>query len=134
MNIATFGKFFLIVALFVSSFPAPAFSAPVTKAAAHPMVGTWQAEVNEFGQRFRIVWRINADGTSAYRFIYRDGFISDYGVWGYENGVVYEEWPSGLVGAGAVRWVNNNYFVLTILENGNPLYRGLQRHYTRIAY
>ena len=99
-------------------------------------VGAWTTRNVEFGRDVEIVWTLWRDGTLAYRFAV-DGipFEGSRGTWVYDGTLMHEQWdrPDGTVGAGrgSVEWIDNDTIRLTIVDNGDPTYRGMSRVYRR---
>ena len=55
------------------------------------------------------------------------------GSWHYANGYLTENF-SHTEGANApapIKWISENEFIITIIDNGDPYYNGLQRRYYR---
>ena len=94
------------------------------------LVGTWRADVNQF----EITWNVGSDGS--YTFKAKSGGQvtgDESGSWRNAGGVVYLTPQQGLISSGSISWVNRNYFVLTILDNGNQAEADQKRHYHRQA-
>ncbi len=97
------------------------------------LVGSWQASVSEFGQQMEVSLNIKADGTCTYYIRAADGRTANQnGLWQYSNGIFYETFPSGAIGKGSITWINNDAFIVTIIDNGVPAYSGLKRRYRRL--
>lgn len=97
------------------------------------LVGAWRANVSEAGNNIEINYTFGADGTTD--IFLRDAqgrTVRDHGTWQYSNGVLYERFSNGRGGQGSIKWLDRNTFELTIIDNGNPAYRGLKRRYHRI--
>lgn len=110
-------------------FPGAPEPAPASESA--KFVGTWQADEIEFGTPIRITWQMQAHGISCYQFLTPQGASALSGTWQYSHGVIFESYSNGASGRGAVRWIDDNHFVLTILDNGVPAYVGVKRNYHR---
>jgi len=95
------------------------------------LIGKWQSDVVEYGIRTRIIWQVNRNGTSNYLFINSQGSIPGTGRWRFLNGLLYE-WGSRGRSAGAIRWIDDDHFEVTILYNQSPGSNGLKRRYSRI--
>ncbi|WP_438425424.1 hypothetical protein [Aquimarina macrocephali] len=97
------------------------------------LVGHWESNLTENGVEFTILLNLKSDGNSVYQFV--DEHIKendyDYGTWQYSNGVLYEKFSDGVSGKGRVKWISNDRFELTIIDNGTPSYTGLKRYYQR---
>jgi hypothetical protein len=98
---------------------------------AEKLVGTWQARITEFGSQKRIFWYVRKDGTSYFQFSSPNGTGELAGTWQYSAGVLSERYANGISGKGAIKWIDMNHIEVTILDNGNPAYTGLKRHYYR---
>jgi hypothetical protein len=95
--------------------------------------GTWKADVVERGVLFEIIWHIWPDGTSSYSASNGTQTVTANTTWTYANGVVYERSATGSPSSGSIRWIDENQFVLTIIDNGDPQTRGLERRYSRLS-
>lgn len=113
----------------------PAEGAAITKAY---LVGVWETHNSEHGRDVRIVWTVRADSSLDYDFVV-DGVGSrgSTGTWDFRDGTLYESWvrPDGSTGAGhaALERIDENTFRLTVIDNGDPGYRGLVRIYRRLG-
>jgi hypothetical protein len=96
------------------------------------LVGTWRANVVEQGVPMEITLHLRPDGTSTYYFRSQLGQTQVDGTWRYSNNVLYEEFGNGGQGQGALDWITENQFELTIIDNGIPAYSGLKRIYHRL--
>jgi hypothetical protein len=96
------------------------------------LVGNWVAEVDEFGYECTIYFTMYADNSLEYSFVSDYGISTGEGGWTYEDGILYETWDHGRQGFCKIKWVNRDYFVLTILNNGDARYAGVKRHYHRL--
>jgi len=93
--------------------------------------GKWVSPDPTQGYKGFVTIRFDTNGILYYVFE-QDGTLSELETnWQYENGVIVEE-RHGQVSRGSLQWMNDDYFILTILENGAPAYKGVQRHYRRI--
>ena len=79
-----------------------------------------------------ITLHLRPDGTSTYYFRGQLGQKQVDGTWRYSNNVLYEEFGDGGRGQGALDWLTDNQFELTIIDNGIPGYSGLKRDYHRL--
>lgn len=115
----------------VPSSASPSESATPT---ASSLVGTWQTEVFENGERTEITVTFRADGSSNYAFKYSDGKeATDYGTWQYSDGTLFEKFSNGASGKGSIKWIDQDNIELTIIDNGVPAYTGLKRRYRRVT-
>lgn len=103
-------------------------------------VGAWEAQVEEFDKRYRIIWTLWEDGRLIYHFgelPYGPLLRGSSGAWRVDRDEVHEVWerPDGSRGAGygRVEKVDENTIRLTIIDNGDPRYTGLVRVYRRIG-
>jgi hypothetical protein len=103
---------------------------PASEAVAHSpafdLVGTWRADVYEFGESGTFWFTMNETGSSRYA-----GAASGNGTWRYSDGILFERFPDGGSGKSRIRWIDEKHFELTILDNGIPAYTGLKRQYYR---
>jgi hypothetical protein len=99
--------------------------------AAYSLVGLWQSDVIEHGKLTRITWDIRSDGTTAYVFQTADQRKYLSGTWRFADGVIYEGGTNG-GSSGAIKWTASNQFEVTIIDNGDPVEKGLVRTYHRV--
>jgi hypothetical protein len=92
------------------------------------LVGTWRFTGVELGQPLDIVWHLRPDGTGLYIV---NGMSQGAGTWQYMDAHIYERYPDGRQGKGAIQVLDHNHFVVTIVENGVPAQTGLRRLYVR---
>lgn len=111
-----------------------AISSAIIAQTSKTLIGDWVANVNEFGTSKTIYFTMYADFTSEYSFVIGDGISFGAGGWAYENGILYESWSYGRKGKGRITWVDRDHFIITIINNGDPAYQGLKRHYFRRKY
>lgn len=98
------------------------------------LVGVWRTNVNEDNEQLVITVTFKANGTSRYLFRRRNGRTDTYGgTWEYSDETLFEKYPSGVSGKCAIRWIDQDTFELTILDNGVPEYAGRKRLYKRIS-
>jgi hypothetical protein len=96
------------------------------------LIGTWKANVVELGVPIEIIWHVWPDGTTSYAVTSGNQSATATTRWTYSDGVIYERSETGPPSSGAIRWIDPNNFVLTIIDNGDPRTRGLERRYTRL--
>lgn len=105
------------------------------------MVGTWSANVVEFGIAQTIMIELTQDyglqgvnGVISYAVIVNNNVTNaGTGYWKMENGVLSQfNAYMGPDGIGSVRYINNDTFELTIVNNGVPAYTGIKRLYNRV--
>ena len=82
----------------------------------------------ELGRPVDILWHLYSDGTETYIV---NGVPQGVGTWQYKDPHIYEQYPDGRQGEGAIQILDRNHFVITIVENGVPAQTGLQRLYIR---
>lgn len=108
----------------------PDMKSPASEAVPHSqgfdLVGTWRADVYEFGESGTFWFTMHETGSSRYA-----GAASGNGTWRYSDGILFERFPDGGSGKSRIRWIDENHFELTILDNGIPAYTGLKRQYYR---
>ena len=92
------------------------------------LVGTWRFAGVELGRPVDILWHLRPDGTATYRY---NGVPQGMGTWQYVGAHIYERYPDGRQGAGAIQILDRDRFVVTIVDNGFPAHTGLQRLYIR---
>jgi hypothetical protein len=109
-------------------------STATEKSPSWKLVGVWRSNVTELGSETEITYTFVADGTSKAAFRNKRGPIgTDHGTWQYSDGVLYEKFPNGVSGKGAIEWIDNDTFEITIIDNGVPAYNGIKRRYRRIG-
>ena len=96
------------------------------------LVGTWRADVVELGIPMEIIWHVWPDATSSYMVRSGARSVTANTTWTYSNGIIYERSSEGDPSSGSINWIDKNHFVLTIIDNGDPRTRGLERHYSRL--
>src|SRR5262249_53197119 len=101
---------------------------PASVAPTQLLVGTWRFAGVELGRSVDILWHLRPDGTESY--IYND-VPQGTGTWHYAGEHIYEQYPGGQRGIGAVQIIDHNRLVVTIVDNGLPAHTGLQRLYVR---
>jgi predicted Ser/Thr protein kinase len=111
--------------------PSKAADAPSKAADASRLIGKWQSYVMENGIRTRIIWQVNRDGTTNYLFSNSQGSIPATCRWRFAKGLFYESGSRGS-SVGAIRWIDDDHFEVTIIYNKNPGSNGLKRRYSRI--
>jgi hypothetical protein len=116
------------------SSPSPSPSPLPTPRGAEAMVGTWQTNVYENGQNTQITVTFMADGNTRYLFKNGNGrTATDTATWQYSDETLFERFSSGASGKGSIRWIDDDKFEITIIDNGVPAYNGLKRTYHRIS-
>ena len=73
-----------------------------------------------------------SDGNTRYAFKSRGRTASDTATWQYSDGTLFERFSSGAAGKGSIRWIDDDRFEITIIDNGVPAYNGLKRTYQRL--
>ena len=113
----------------VSTSPTPTPAPTATQ-----MVGSWKANVVENGVAQEITVTFSANGLSEYFFkIPKTGQTGkSNGSWRYSDGTLFETYSDGASGKGSIKWIDNDTFDITIIDNGVPAYNGIVRRYRRI--
>ena len=115
------------------SWSTPSPSPSPTPRSSAAMVGTWQTNVYENGQNTQITVTFMADGNTRYLFKNANGRTAkDTATWQYSDGTLFERFSSGASGKGAIKWIDDDKFEITIIDNGVPAYTGMKRTYHRI--
>jgi TIR domain len=119
----------LVTALYlVLSGQRPSSLPPELGAPSALLVGTWRFTGVELGQPRDIRWHLRPDGTETYIV---NGVSQGTGTWQYIGAHIYEWYPNGRQGKGAIQILDRDRFRVTILDNGVPDEKGLQRLYIR---
>jgi len=82
----------------------------------------------ELGRPVDILWHLRPDGTETYIV---NGVSQGVGTWQYQDPHIYERYPDGRQGKGAIQLLDRDRLVVTIVDNGFPAHAGLQRLYMR---
>jgi hypothetical protein len=101
---------------------------PTLGAPSELLVGTWRFTGVELGRSVDILWHIHPDGTETYIV---NGVPQGSGTWQYIGAHIYERYPDGQQGEGAIQILDRDHFVVTVVDNGFPAQTGLQRLYVR---
>jgi hypothetical protein len=109
--------------------PGSSTSTPVM----NKMIGSWQFSGFEFEQQTIAYWQIMPGGLSSFRIVTPNGVLENSGTWQYSDNIIFENYSNGSVFRGSVRWISNDHFELTILDNQLPHYVGMKRNYYRRA-
>ena len=115
------------------SWSSPSPSPSPTPRTAQAMVGTWRTNVYENGRNTEITVSFLSTGNTRYVFKERGRTTTDTATWQYSDGTLFEQFRSGASGKGAIKWIDDNHFEITIIDNGVPAYNGLKRQYHRIS-
>jgi hypothetical protein len=119
----------LVTALYlVLSGQMPSSLPPKLGAPSELLVGTWRFTGVELGQPMDILWHLRPDGTETYIV---NGVPQGAGTWRYMDAHIYERYPDGRQGEGAIQILDRDHFVVMIVENGFPAQTGLRRLYVR---
>jgi hypothetical protein len=98
------------------------------------LIGTWRCADNTHNSRVLVTITFRTDHVIEYVFRYENGEESTLeNTWQYKNGILSEK-SHGLPISGSFEWVDDDYFIITIIDNGSPAYKGVQRHYRRITH
>ena len=101
-------------------------------------VGVWETRNREFGRDVQVFWTVRSDSGLDYDFVI-DGVPSrgSAGTWDFRDGVLIENWrrANGSTGSGraSIEKIDDDRFRLTVIDNGDPQYRGLVRTYRRLG-
>jgi hypothetical protein len=111
-------------------------STPVSTPAptATQLVGSWRTNVVEQGVSQEINVKFNASGQTEYFFRVNNKVTGkSSGTWRYSDGTLFETFSDGASGKGAIKWIDDDTFDITIIDNGIPAYNGIVRRYKRIS-
>lgn len=95
------------------------------------LVGTWRANVVEYGVEYDVVWHARPNGTTTCFINSENGAVRLDGKWQYSGGILYETFQNGASARGAIEHIDSNQFIVTIIDNGIPDFSGVKRHYYR---
>ena len=110
--------------------PTPAVSP--TPRTAQALVGTWRTSDVENGLPTEVTVTFLPDGNTRYAFKQRGKTATDTATWQYSDGMLFERYSTGTTGKVSIRWIDDNHFEATIIDNGVPAYSGRKRDYHRI--
>jgi hypothetical protein len=97
------------------------------------LVGLWRANVSEFKRQLKIFYYFGDNRDTDVTITTAEGETrSGNGKWRYADGVLYETFADGTNGKGSIKWITNDLFELTIMDNGESAYNGVKRYYRRI--
>ena len=100
-------------------------------------IGVWETRNQELGRDVKVIWTVRGDHSLDYDFVV-DGVSGrgSTGTWDFRDGVLIENWrrPDGTTGTGraSIEKIDANTFRLTVIDNGDPQYRGVVRIYRRL--
>lgn len=89
-------------------------------------IGTWEANIDGS----ILIWSCYKDGNEQYDWYTSNGIQKDFGKWTIKNDILYEQYSRGSTACN-IKFVTSDYFVLTIINNGNPNDKGQKRHFYR---
>ena len=113
--------------------PSPS-SSPSPASEARQLVGVWRSNVHHENDDVEITYTFTADGRSTMLFKHSDGSKgSDYGTWQYSDGILFERFSNGASGKGSIRWIDDDHFEITIIDNGIPADSAAKRRYRRVS-
>ena len=95
------------------------------------IVGSWKSVVNEHNKVSEIYVTFGSNGT--FKVVSQPSGYDGNGVWSYSDGYLTEHY-TGKENPNApapIKWISNDEFIITIVDNGNPYYEGAQRRYYR---
>jgi TIR domain len=119
----------LVTALYlVLSGQMPRSRPPELGASSALLVGAWRYTGVELGQPMDILWQLRPDGTETYIV---NGVPQGAGTWRYRDAHIYERYPDGRQGEGAIQILDRDHFVVTIVDNGVPAQTGVRLLYVR---
>ena len=95
------------------------------------LVGGWKAVVNEKGQVITIYVDFKPDGTYKTTFEAGSKRGSRIGTWRYSGNVLTQSSSPNRSARATIKWVSKDEVILTIIDNGDPYYQGVQRRYYR---
>lgn len=98
---------------------------------AEDLIGTWQTPDPDNGYKATITITFCIDQVLHYVFENRYGKTELKNKWEYQKNVLTEYSSHGKL-TGSLQWLTDNYFVLTIIDNGDISYRGIKRYYERL--
>lgn len=95
------------------------------------LVGSWKAVVSEQGIVTNIYITLKPDGT--YNAVHESGNSKNSfnGNWQYSGNVLTQTSDQTPPSRGTIKWISNDEVIVTIADNGNPYYEGVQRRYYR---
>jgi hypothetical protein len=96
------------------------------------LVGTWRANIDQFGIPTEITWHVRPDGNADY--IFKHSYLTETGneTWSYSDGVLRETTSDGRRVSSSIEWTDRDHFIMTIIDNGNPAAAGTKRRYSRV--
>lgn len=96
---------------------------------ASKLIGVWQTTESSS----IITFYVRPNGTTTYFFQSYTGQTNRLdGTWRIDKDILYETTPNGFSAKGYIKWLNDNEFVVTIIDNGNPADKGRKRLYRRL--
>jgi len=98
------------------------------------LVGLWKANSFEQGTDVVILWDIRQDRTTHYKFFVNNILHGESSStnWSIKDGIFQEQISEPNYPARArIKFLDDNHFELTILDNGMPNYNGMIRNYYR---
>ncbi|MGH9751409.1 MAG: hypothetical protein ACREA2_01375 [Blastocatellia bacterium] len=95
-------------------------------------MGTWQTVETMNGLQVTITVHARPDGSMTQLFAGPGGTEQQDCSWRFSDGVLFVRYGDGASGKGSIDWIDNNQFVLTIIDNGVPAYTGVKRRYRRL--
>ena len=102
------------------------------KQSARSLVGSWKASENEKGVPINIYFNVNSNGSYDFITESNEGRRSGSGNWEYSNNLLIQTDNRGIFqGKGLIKWISDDEFILTIQDNGDSYYEGVQRRFYR---
>lgn len=117
----------------MKSLPQSSSPYPTPTPTSQSLVGMWRTNVNENKTNTVITVTFRPNGTTRYVFRSRGGTQSYGGTWQYSDETLFEKYPGGVSGKCSIKWIDQDTFELTIIDNGVPAYAGLKRLYKRLG-
>jgi hypothetical protein len=95
------------------------------------LIGRWQTPDPDNGYKATITITFTPDYVLHYVFENQYSKSEIQNTWAYSRNILTEYSEYG-TWQGAIQWLTDDYFVLTIIENGEPTYKGRKRYYERL--
>jgi hypothetical protein len=117
----------------VSKMPENSNRQKATDFGAAQLVGTWKAEITEQGEYKLLLLELTAEGGETGVVYDRWGQLlaTALAAWTYQNGQMTETDLYGNVVRSKIRWIDQDSFEVTIIDNGIPGYAGVKRIFQR---
>jgi hypothetical protein len=96
------------------------------------LIGTWKSPDPTNGYQAHVTISFAEDHILHYVFEHGSLSSTAQTTWVYDRNILTETTRYGTICRGALQWMSDDYFILTILENGSEEYKGIKRHYHRV--